>query len=668
MQDDFEKDGQSRWQPPEKRLRDYAEQKKEEAAAAERDKKLIVAAEEGLGWSQTQAPDYEAKKRRDREEREERMAKNKKKREAEEKKKEEEKRKKELTEKEAPTSSFYGAPPPSSSTNKATNPLKASTSKAMTQIKVKKDSKRRMIAEDSSDEEGGVKEVTKKKVYDLTKAKDATGKGKGPAVVDLASDCDSSSPASSQTRKRSTSSNESLQTKKKKKALQPSNSEINASTGVGDLIEAGYREELEKKRRLRDAKRARREEKRRKGLSSGSDADDSDVSSIASVVEIDDGFSEDEFRRLEIAEKERLERGGTPDALLASDDLKSYLLSLPHAKPNPTHKNPKGVRLPLVETASFCRRHEEENTVIPEGQGKGWPKEIKWQELDKRIRQQSDALIGIITGTRESAFKEEAKAEWERKGARKMGNIMSEWGSFDVEQPGYYGPRGFEVFMASLRKRFVDLDAPLLTPDAAKPLEVSAYLRRVLVPEVTVALIAQDLSCDREEATKVRQESSAYGKAMFASSEEERDFGRAEERREEREEEERRRKRKKVEQERRREEEKKEARAVTVVGDSDSDEAPAPASSRQPKTKATSSKPLLTKSKASASGSRKERRQSEDIGSPEPKTRAAKPGTKRAKVAEAKARKKKEEDEKKARYKREAQAIISDLDSSSDSD
>lgn len=33
-------------------------------------------------------------------------------------------------------------------------------------------------------------------------------------------------------------------------------------------------------------------------------------------------------------------------------------------------------------------------------------------------------------------FFEKAKAEWEAKGARKMANVMSEWGSFDIEQPG----------------------------------------------------------------------------------------------------------------------------------------------------------------------------------------------------------------------------------------
>lgn len=35
-----------------------------------------------------------------------------------------------------------------------------------------------------------------------------------------------------------------------------------------------------------------------------------------------------------------------------------------------------------------------------------------------------------------SPFFVEAKQEWEDKGARRMENVIQEWGSFEVEMPG----------------------------------------------------------------------------------------------------------------------------------------------------------------------------------------------------------------------------------------
>lgn len=37
----------------------------------------------------------------------------------------------------------------------------------------------------------------------------------------------------------------------------------------------------------------------------------------------------------------------------------------------------------VVQTANFCRLHEEERTVIPDGKARGWPTEIDWAGLPK---------------------------------------------------------------------------------------------------------------------------------------------------------------------------------------------------------------------------------------------------------------------------------------------
>ncbi|KDE03404.1 hypothetical protein MVLG_06120 [Microbotryum lychnidis-dioicae p1A1 Lamole] len=207
--------------------------------------------------------------------------------------------------------------------------------------------------------------------------------------------------------------------------------------------------------------------------------------------------------------------------------LKKYLLGRPNVTPNPSKRNPLGKRLPVVETASFCRRHRWETSVIPEGKARGWPTTIDWEALPKRVgaREFSDHLSQIIMQRKPSRFFDIAKREWEAKGS-KINNILSEFKSSEVELPGYYGLIGQEKLIHLLNKLFV-VDAPLLTTYKALPLDVSAYIRRVLVPETAVELIRRDLELDlgdpdtRGEAERVCQESREFGQAMFSTTQKE---------------------------------------------------------------------------------------------------------------------------------------------------
>lgn len=63
--------------------------------------------------------------------------------------------------------------------------------------------------------------------------------------------------------------------------------------------------------------------------------------------------------------------------------LRSYLLNRPHIRENPSRYNPEGMRLPVIETASFCRMHDEESVVIPAGIARGWPQEMDWSALPR---------------------------------------------------------------------------------------------------------------------------------------------------------------------------------------------------------------------------------------------------------------------------------------------
>ncbi|GAA6006774.1 uncharacterized protein JCM10292_005446 [Rhodotorula paludigena] len=207
--------------------------------------------------------------------------------------------------------------------------------------------------------------------------------------------------------------------------------------------------------------------------------------------------------------------------------LKQSLLRQPHDN-RPTLKNARAVRFVdqhVVRTSAFCKRHTEERTIIPEGIKRGWPRTIAWDQLPKRIdRQIAPHLTKIIFGQQKSSFFERAKAKWEELRGRR-GNVIDEWGDFDIEEPGYYGPRGLEIIQSTLHELFTRTQ-PILTAPRVAPLSVDWYLRRVLSPECAVELLRHDLarnsgdggggaSGDRAEAEQLRAESRAYGRAMF---------------------------------------------------------------------------------------------------------------------------------------------------------
>ncbi|GAA6028781.1 hypothetical protein JCM8097_007392 [Rhodosporidiobolus ruineniae] len=215
-------------------------------------------------------------------------------------------------------------------------------------------------------------------------------------------------------------------------------------------------------------------------------------------------------------------------ALLA---LKKFLITRPNAEEIPTFRNPKAVRLSAIETASFCKRHNAERVTIPEGKARGWPTEHDWDELARRIERDCvEHLRQLIFGKVDSAFVQLALEAHGEKG-KNMRGVAAEFGSFDVEQPGYYGGKGFEVMHKTLHHLFT-VDNPILSPSRTPGLPLDVYLRRVLVPECAVSLVLADHAdpppgsalprlTTREEAEVVVRESRAYGSAMFGGMSEE---------------------------------------------------------------------------------------------------------------------------------------------------
>ncbi|GAA5825185.1 hypothetical protein JCM11251_006134 [Rhodosporidiobolus azoricus] len=208
-----------------------------------------------------------------------------------------------------------------------------------------------------------------------------------------------------------------------------------------------------------------------------------------------------------------------PSADLLS--LRDYLISRPEAESWPTADNEKHVRMDPKQRAGFCKRHRDETEVIPEGRAKGWPQEMDWEKVERRVKRDcADYLQKVIFGTVPSRFLDKAQTEAREKG-KKLNDVKSDWTSFEIEQPGYYGHRGYVTLLRALTDLFTD-DRPILTPLRTAPLPVDYYLRRVLIPECAISLIQQDMDlATRSEAAKVMQDSRQYGRAVFGDEDEE---------------------------------------------------------------------------------------------------------------------------------------------------
>ncbi|KAK4055865.1 hypothetical protein OIO90_003121 [Microbotryomycetes sp. JL221] len=231
------------------------------------------------------------------------------------------------------------------------------------------------------------------------------------------------------------------------------------------------------------------------------------------------GSDNDELDRdFAIAVNSELEREHSVDSLLEDRDLRQYLLELPHATPRPTDRNPKAVKLPTIETATFCRLHDDEAIVIPEGRARGWPREMDWNEVAERVSGLRPQLSDIILNPDGSHYFSVAKEEWLAKGARKIKTVTGEFDTFEMEQPGYYGSRGREIISQQLISMFCEPTDPFITPSKIAPVDKDWYIRRVLIPETAILLIVQDQPDIKthEDARALCEASRAYGRAMFS--------------------------------------------------------------------------------------------------------------------------------------------------------
>ena len=195
------------------------------------------------------------------------------------------------------------------------------------------------------------------------------------------------------------------------------------------------------------------------------------------------------------------------------------------AKPCPRKSNNNAMSAHVLVEQELCSAHELDQKVIPQGKKKGYPSYIDWKLLSKRVIKMKNEINQIIKYRFKSKFWIKAKEEVLKIGLRKAQGLESQFENFEDEQPGYYGEVGLIVISFSLthlttskkkgKKPVIKLDQ-----DITEPLTPHDFIRRVLVPEVSLRLIATDRNVNLDEAEEIRRESRQYGNAMFNSDKE----------------------------------------------------------------------------------------------------------------------------------------------------
>ncbi|KAH9820207.1 hypothetical protein DFH28DRAFT_885952 [Melampsora americana] len=193
-----------------------------------------------------------------------------------------------------------------------------------------------------------------------------------------------------------------------------------------------------------------------------------------------------------------------------SEKLQSLLESL--------LKRSHRVSLSMSDTIAFCAMHNAETVYVPIGIENGWPLSIHFDDLSERVEKYIPDLKQIINHQIESTYLNGALHILQRYGARQMDSVWHGDLTFHLEQPGYYGGRGLEIIYRTLHWHFLRHQAPdQLQSIKSAPLSPDSWVRTVMIPEVSLRLIAEDLKVSilDPKAKNTLESSRAYGMAMF---------------------------------------------------------------------------------------------------------------------------------------------------------
>ncbi|KZV83711.1 hypothetical protein EXIGLDRAFT_777308 [Exidia glandulosa HHB12029] len=205
------------------------------------------------------------------------------------------------------------------------------------------------------------------------------------------------------------------------------------------------------------------------------------------------------------------------DSLLPENPSAEYkrLLkaTLRHAWPSYRRENPKGMSADMEVRVGVCVRHRFETKTMPKAVAKGWPTDIDFDALPSRVQSTHvmSRLRRILEQPTTSHFFRQFSALRKQHGILYLEGSRGQRLTIDDFGTGYYGYKGYGIFFNLVYQLF---DIPTVKPRFA-PLSIVSIVTCILIPEIALALIMEDKSCEEKLAIDILRKSTDYGRNMF---------------------------------------------------------------------------------------------------------------------------------------------------------
>lgn len=165
----------------------------------------------------------------------------------------------------------------------------------------------------------------------------------------------------------------------------------------------------------------------------------------------------------------------------------------------------KGKRLNVRQQSKFCQKHKKQ-TATETWEQRSYP-QVEWDGLGDRFSKYRSDMLGIVKGEA-SHFRSIHEQNIQAGKARSMKKEEN-------MNPGYYGPRGFNLMCDYLVSEFGDLLKQQAVDDRVIAGRGSAaFIQTVLVAELAVRLVMEDMNVSEEDARAIMEESKALGEIV----------------------------------------------------------------------------------------------------------------------------------------------------------
>ncbi|KAJ8482736.1 hypothetical protein ONZ45_g14845 [Pleurotus djamor] len=170
-----------------------------------------------------------------------------------------------------------------------------------------------------------------------------------------------------------------------------------------------------------------------------------------------------------------------------------------HPAPTILNRHHK-ITLKTVERTEYCHRHHVEANILPQASANGWPLEIDFALLQRRVESHFPELEDIIHNLHDNPlFRQSCEL--------RAPAFERSWMLFETRNSGYYGEGGYAIVSTLLRLTFSES----LDKTQIAPLTASNVIDEVLLAETFIFLVQEDRGCDRSEAIAQINASRTFG-------------------------------------------------------------------------------------------------------------------------------------------------------------